>query len=166
MTLADSVRKAIWEVDSRQPVFRVVTMEESAADTLVIRRVSAIIFVFFSAVALFLTVIGIYGVVSYLVAQQTREIGIRIALGAQASTVIRMVLAYSLRVALVGLAVGLPVAFLTARLLSTLLYQVRTSDPTVFFSVPLLLCVVALFASWIPALRASRVQPLEALRAE
>jgi ABC-type antimicrobial peptide transport system permease subunit len=141
-------------------------MDEAAADTLAIRRVSAVIFVFFSAVALFLSVIGIYGVVSYLVAQQTREIGIRIALGAQASAVVRMIVGYSVRVSLIALAAGVPIAFAVAHLLRTLLYQVRVSDPVVFVAVPVLLCGVAALASWVPAVRASRVQPLDALRAE
>jgi predicted permease len=166
MTLVEAVRKSILTVDSRQSVFRIVSMDEAAADTMTLRRVSAVIFIFFAVVALFLSVIGIYGVVSYLVAQQTREIGIRIALGAQSSTVLRMILGYSLRVSLVGLVIGVPIALAITRLMGALLFHVRASDPAVFIFVPLLLCAVALVASWVPALRASRVQPLEALRCE
>jgi putative ABC transport system permease protein len=166
MSLAEPVRQAIAKVDSRQSIFRVMSMEEAAADTTAVRRVSAMIFVAFAVVALFLTVVGIYGVVSYLVAQQTKEIGIRIALGASTASVMRMVLAYSLRVALIGLAIGVPAAFAISRLLGSLLFRVRTSDPAVFVAVPLVLCAVAVFAAFLPALRASRVEPLQALRAE
>jgi len=165
-SLADPVRRAIWSVDKSQSIFRVVTLDEAAADTTVIRRISAMIFVFFAGVALFLSVIGIYGVVSYLIAQRTREIGIRIALGAPAARVMRMVLWYSLRVALIGLAIGVPAAFGVSRLLRALLFHVGTTDPLVFIAVPVLLCGVAVIAAWVPATRASRVQPMDALRNE
>jgi predicted permease len=164
--LADPVRRAIWSVDKSQSIFRVMTLDEAAADTIIIRRISAMIFVFFAGVALFLSVIGIYGVVSYLIAQRTREIGIRIALGAPAARVMRMVLGYSLRVAMIGLAIGVPVAFGVSRLLRALLFHVGTTDPLVFITVPVLLCAVAVIAAWVPATRASRVQPMDALRNE
>ena len=117
-------------------------------------------------VALLLGVIGIYGVVSYVVSQRATEIGIRLALGAAPNGVSRMIVRQSAIVALAGMAVGLAAAFAGSRFIASLLYGVSPRDPAVFATTALLLCGVALLACWFPARRAARISPLEALRAE
>ena len=120
----------------------------------------------FGACALLLAAIGIYGLMAYSVEQRTQEIGIRLALGAQTSQVRRMVIVQGMTLALVGLAIGLGAAFGIARLITTLLFGVSARDPLVFTAVPALLAAVALLAVWLPARRASSVDPLIALRYE
>jgi ABC-type antimicrobial peptide transport system permease subunit len=120
----------------------------------------------FAALALTLAAIGIYGVLAYLVSQRTREIGIRMAVGAAPSSVLRLVVGRGLRLALQGVVLGLIAAFTGARLMAALLYQIQPRDPVTFVTVPLVLSVVAILASIIPALRAMRVDPIDALRTE
>jgi ABC-type antimicrobial peptide transport system permease subunit len=120
----------------------------------------------FGASALLLAAIGIYGLMAYSVAQRTQEIGIRLALGAEASDVKNMVVMQGLKLTIAGIVIGLGCAFLLTRLLAALLFGVTARDPVVFGSVPLLLALVALVAVWIPARRASRVDPILALRYE
>ena len=124
------------------------------------------IFVFFAATALALAAMGIFGVMSYLVVQRTREIGIRMALGAQPAAVLKMIVGQSLRVAIVGLVLGTAVAVGLTRFLASLLFEVAPLDSLTFVLVPLLLCAVAMAAAWLPARRASAVQPMVALRHE
>jgi ABC-type antimicrobial peptide transport system permease subunit len=120
----------------------------------------------FAILALALAAIGIYGVLAYTVGQRTREIGIRMALGARGSEVIGMVLWHGMRLILIGAAVGIAGALALSRLLSRLIYGVSTSDPLVFTVVPLVLIGVAFVASYVPAMRATTIDPIEALRAE
>jgi ABC-type antimicrobial peptide transport system permease subunit len=120
----------------------------------------------FGAAALLLAAIGLYGLLAYSVEQRTQEIGIRLALGADAGGVRRMIVWQGLRLALVGIAVGLAGAFGLSRFLSTLLFGVRASDPAVFVGVPIVLAIVAIAAAWVPARRASRVDPVQAMRYE
>jgi ABC-type antimicrobial peptide transport system permease subunit len=120
----------------------------------------------FGAAALLLAAIGLYGLMAYSVEQRTQEIGIRLALGADAHGVRRMVVRQGLRLAIIGIVVGLACAFGLTRFISSMLYGVRAWDPTVFVGVPIVLTIVAFLAAWIPARRASRVDPIQALRYE
>ncbi len=119
-----------------------------------------------TGVAVFLGAIGLFGVISYVVGQRTREIGVRAALGAQSSAVIGMVVRHALTVTGVGAVLGLAGAFGLTRLMETLLYEVSATDPVTFIAAPVLLIAISLLATWLPARRASRVNPVEALRAE
>src|SRR6266568_285899 len=166
MALANSMRQAIWTVDKDQAIFRALSMEEAAWESSALRRISMIIFAFFAATALALSALGIFGVVAYLVAQRTREIGIRMALGAQRGAIVRMVVGQSFRVSAAGLALGTAAALAATRFLGSLLFQVRALDPMTFVAVPAVLCAVALVAAWAPARRAARVDPIVALRYE
>ena len=129
-------------------------------------RVSMTVLALFGALGLVLSSLGIYGVLSFLVGRRTREIGIRMALGAQRTDVLRLILWRGLLLTMVGLVIGLSVAFASTRFLETQLYEVKIYDPFTYLSVGLLLLVVSLLASYLPARRAAKVDPLEALRYE
>jgi len=163
---AAAARAEIWSVDKDQPVYNVRSMEGLLAGSLSERRFTALLLGVFAALALFLAAVGIYGVISYLITQRTREIGIRIALGAQGRDVLRLVLGQGLAPALAGVALGLAGAAALSRLMSGLLYGVSAADPLTFAGVSLLLSGVAFLACYIPARRATRVDPLVALRHE
>jgi predicted permease len=161
-----AIRSSIKEINSEQVMYNVQTMEEIIADSLAARRVSMIVLGVFAALALGLASMGIYGVISYLVGQRTREIGIRMALGAKQAEVLRMILSEGLRMTLIGIAVGLVAAFGLTRLMANLLFGVSATDPLTFAGVGLILTVVALAACYVPARRAMRVDPMVALRYE
>jgi ABC-type antimicrobial peptide transport system permease subunit len=141
-------------------------MNEVIAGTLAERHFSMILLDSFAVVALLLASVGLYGVISYLVGQRTQELGIRIALGARSTNVLRLVLAQGMKMALAGVALGLVAAFGLTRLLTNMLFGVSTTDPATFALISFLLISVALMACFIPALRATRVDPLLALRSE
>jgi ABC-type antimicrobial peptide transport system permease subunit len=163
-SLVPSVRVALRDVAPDQPIFLVKTMNDVISDSLQSRKLTLSLLAIFASLALLLSAAGIYGVMSYAVSQRQREIGIRMALGARASTVTRMILSEAGTLAAIGLAIGLIAAALLTRVLSSMLYGVGTHDPLTFVAVALLLVGVALAASMLPAVRASKVDPLRAMR--
>jgi len=165
-SLATAVRNVIRPADAELPVFRVTTMEQLVAASLAQRRFTLAALGLFAGVALLLAAVGLYGVLAYVVAQRTHEIGIRMALGAQAGDVRKMIVRQGLALALLGVALGLTGALALTRAMTSLLFEVKATDPMTFVSIPLLLMAVALFACWIPARRATKVDPLVALRSE
>jgi len=166
MTLAAAIRGAVWEVDADQPVASVRSMREVLDSELTSRNTQMTLVGGFAALALLLAAVGLYGVLSYTVAQRTAEIGLRMALGAQASTVVRGVLRSALGLAAIGIALGLAGAFGVTRFLSSFLFGVSPMDPATFAAVAVLLIVVTSVASWVPARRAASVDPVSALRSE
>jgi predicted permease len=166
LSLASSVRNAIWAVDKDQTVANIDSMEHIVAGAVARQRFSMLLLAIFAGIALVLAAVGIYGVMSYSVAQQTREIGIRMALGAQRGDVLRMTVKQGLKLVGLGLVIGLVAAFILTRVMATLLFGISATDPLTFFSISLVLLAVAILASYIPALRATRVDPMIALRAQ
>jgi putative ABC transport system permease protein len=166
MSLGEAATRAVWSVDPDQATFDIMTMEQRIADTIWHRRLSRNLFVIFAALALALSAIGVYGVMSYTVSQRTREIGVRLALGAQGRVVIKMILVEALRLILIGGAIGLGAAFGLSRSIKSLLFGVNAIDPLTFAGVSLLLVLVALVAGYLPARRAAKVDPVIALRSE
>jgi predicted permease len=164
--LVSSVRQAIREVDSDQPVSNVATMAELLGAEAAQRRMGMIMLVAFAALALLLASLGIYGVLAYFVTQHTKEIGVRLALGASPRNILFLVLKKGMGLTLLGVAIGIAVSFALTRLMSSLLFGVKAADPLTFVIVPLLLGLVALLACAIPARRATKVDPMVALRYE
>jgi putative ABC transport system permease protein len=165
-SMTTAIRDAIWAVDKDQPVFKVVSMEQLAAESVTLRRVSMLLVVAFAALALVLASVGVYGVISYSVSQRTHEIGVRMALGAQARDVLTMLVKEGMILALIGVGLGLAAGFALTRFMASLLYGVGTMDPETFVLVPILLVGVAIVACFIPARRATKVDPMIALRYE
>ena len=165
-SMAATVRNAVWEIDKDQPVSNIRTMEEILLESIARQRFSMLLLAIFAAVALTLAAVGIYGVMSYSVAQRTHEIGIRMALGAQTGAVLKLAVGYGLKLVIAGVVIGLIAAFALTRVMSTLLYGVTATDPTTFTLISLLLVGVAALASYIPARRATKVDPIIALRYE
>ena len=164
--LMDSIRSVSKQISGDQVIYGVQTMNEIISDTIQDQRFSMILLGAFAALALLLASVGIYGVVSYLVGQRTNEIGIRMALGAQQRDVLRLILSGGLRMTLAGVALGIVAALALTRLMANLLYGVSASDPLTFAAVAMLLTLVALAACYVPARRATRVDPIVALRYE
>jgi len=166
VALAAAVTDVIHKADSNLPVTHVMTMDGLLTDTISPRRFSATLVGVFAVLAVVLAAVGIYGVMSYTVSQRTQEIGVRMALGAQLTSVRRMILGQTLKLTLIGVALGLAGAFVVARFLTSLLFGVGVYDPLTFLGVAVLLVAVALAASYVPARRAMRVHPIVALRYE
>jgi putative ABC transport system permease protein len=166
LALAPSIQRQVLAVDPDQPVYKVATMQQLMADSVARSRLSMLLLAVFAAAALLLAAVGIYGIVAYTVAQRLHEMGIRMALGASRFDLIRLVLAQSLRTALIGIAVGLVGAAFLTRFLSSLLFSVRAADPVTFTLVALGLVAITLLASYVPARRATSVDPMNALRVE
>jgi putative ABC transport system permease protein len=166
LALAEPATRVVWSLDPDQSTFNLTTMERRIAGAIWQRRVSGALFVIFALLALALAAIGIYGVMSYATEQRTREIGVRLAMGAQTRDVLRLVIGQGARLIALGLGAGLVVAFAVTRLMTSLLYQVSAVDPMTFALAPLLLAAVALAACYLPARRATKVDPIVALKCE
>jgi len=166
LTFVSAIRNQVQAVDKDQPISNVHTMEERLAGTVSQRRFNLILLAIFAGLALSLGAIGIYGVMSYMVTQRGHEIGVRMALGAQRGDVIRLVLRQGMTLTLTGVLVGLIAAFGLTRLLRNLLFDLSATDPLTFFITALILALVALTACYLPARRATKVDPMVALRAE
>jgi putative ABC transport system permease protein len=166
MLLASPVRSALRNIDPEQPVTRIRTMDRVIEESIGGRRFPMLLLGAFSLVALVLAAIGVYGVVSYIVSQRTREIGIRMALGARAAEVVGMVVRRSLSPIAAGILVGVTASVMVSRLLGTLLYEVTPHDPAVLAVIVFLLGASAVVACLIPARRAASVDPLVVLKEE
>jgi ABC-type antimicrobial peptide transport system permease subunit len=166
LDIAVAIRQGAEKVVSSAVLYDVRPMEEIVSRSISTQRLTMFLLSAFSALALILSAVGIYGVISYLNGQRTHEIGVRVALGASRSDVLRMVLGEGLKITLIGIAVGLAAALGLTRLITSLIYGVGTTDPITFASVAILLSSVALLACYIPARRAMRVDPMMALRYE
>jgi len=165
-SMLNALEQAMWSVDPGIPVFEAISMDDLAGQTLAIRRASSTLFAGFAILALILACIGIYGVMAYAVTQRTQEIGVRMALGARRSDVLRLVLGSGFRLALTGIVIGVAGALVCSRLLRSLLFNVSAIDPLVFALAAAGLAAMAMLAAFVPARRASSVDPMSALRAE
>jgi predicted permease len=164
--LASTVRSVVQAVDKDQPVYDLRTMPEVMASSVATPRFNLLLVGVFAALALALAIVGVYGVMSYLVAQRTHEVGVRMALGADARNVLRLVIGHGMKLALIGVGIGLAAAFALTRIMTSLLYSVSPTDPPTFLVIALLLGAVALLACYLPARRATKVDPMIALRYE
>ena len=164
--MTSTLRREVLGLDKDLPIFNVKTMDDVVAASIGSRRLSTSLFSVFAAVALLLAAIGTYGVMAYTVTQRTRELGIRLALGAQRYDVLRLVVIQGMRFVVAGIVLGLIGVFPCTRLLQSLLFGVGATDFPTMLAVTLILGVVAFFACLLPARRASRVDPIEALRSE
>jgi putative ABC transport system permease protein len=166
LAMLPAIEKQVWEIDKDQPVHDAGTMESVLRDWTMQQRITAAVLAAFAGVALVLAGVGLYSVLAYSVSLRTREIGVRVALGASPRSVARLVVGQGLVLTLIGVAVGLAGAFALTRLMASLVFGVSATDPFTFAAVALLLVAVAVAASYLPARRAARIDPMEALRAE
>jgi ABC-type antimicrobial peptide transport system permease subunit len=164
LSLAGTVRRTVWEIDKDQPVSDINSMEQVVSESVARERFSMLLLGAFAGLALLLAAVGIYGVMSYAIAQRTREIGIRMALGARRSDVLQLALGEGLRLVSVGVLIGLAAAFVLTRVMASLLFGVTPTDAATFITISVMLMSVATLASYIPALRATKVDPIFALR--
>jgi predicted permease len=165
-SLASAVRREVASVDPEQPIARMSTLEQTLSESVAPRRFNMLLLGIFAAIALALSTVGVYGVVAYSVSQRTHEVGIRMALGAQRSDVLRMVVGKGLQLTLIGVGIGILGALAVTRFLSSMLFGVKPTDPLTFIAVSLILIAVALAACYLPARRAAKVDPMVALRYE
>jgi putative ABC transport system permease protein len=163
-SLVEAIRSEIKTIDAGVPVSQVRTMESVVSDSLAQRRMNMSLLVVFAALAALLAGVGIYGVMSYSVAERTHEIGVRMALGASSGAVVGMIIFAAARVTALGIAAGIAAALATTRVMSSLLFEVSAADPLTYALIAALLAGVALIASYVPARKAARVDPMVALR--
>jgi putative ABC transport system permease protein len=166
LSIFSAVRAAVQSLDKHQAFYDVRTLEERLRGSIAQQRFQTLLLTLFAALALTLTAVGLYGVMAYSVAQRTQELGIRIALGAQSRDVLRLVVKQGMTLTFIGVALGLSGALALTRLLKNLLFSVSPTDPLTFAVIVLLLASVALLACFVPARRATKVDPLVALRCE
>ncbi len=164
--LISAAQAQVWALDKNQPISKVQTMEQRVANSVAAPRFQTFLLGIFGALGLLLAVVGIYGVISYSVSQRTHEMGIRMALGAEPRQVLRLVLMQGLKLALIGVAIGVAASLVLTRLMASLLFGVSATDPVTFAGVAIVLTIVALAACYVPARRAMKVDPMEALRYE
>ncbi len=164
--IVPTLTKEVQSLDNALPLLRIKTLDEYVSDSIVGTRFEAVLLGIFGMLAFVLTAVGLYGVISYAVVQRTREMGIRLALGATRSAILGMVVKNGMLLACAGAVIGLAAAFLLTRLIATLLFGVGPADPLTFLCVPVALITVAMLASYVPARRAARVDPMVALRYE
>ena len=165
-TMVTAVRKELARLDPTLPLARVRTLEDLVSNAQSRPKLLTLLLTLFGSVALVLATVGIYGVISYSVARQSKEFGVRMALGAQRGDVLGIVLGRGMHLGVIGIGIGLVGAMILTRFLSAMLFGVTPTDPITFVVVSLLLGVVAFLASYLPALRATRIDPMEALRSE
>ena len=166
LTLATAVRNEVLAIDKNQPIFDVKTLDQRVNDSVAVSRSLMLLFSAFALLALVLAAVGIYGIVSYSVTQRTHEIGIRMALGARAGNVLSLIMKNGVTLVLTGIVIGIAGALALTRFLTTLLFGVTPTDSVTFVVVSFVFFVIAMVASLIPAVRATRVDPLVALRYE
>ncbi|MGC2388380.1 MAG: FtsX-like permease family protein, partial [Candidatus Acidiferrum sp.] len=165
-TLVDEVKQQVWSLDRQIPVSDIQSMNSLMAESLAQQRFNLLLLGLFAALALVLSAVGIYGLMAYAVSQRTHEIGVRVAVGAQQRDVLRLIVGDGAKLAFFGIAIGIVAAFALTRLMASLLFEVAPTDPETFAVVAVLLAAVALMACYIPARRATRVDPMVALRYE
>jgi putative ABC transport system permease protein len=165
-SVAGAIRAAAREIDPDRPLTTFRSMEQISGDSIAPRRIAMLLLSVFSGLALALAAVGIYGVMAYAASQRTREIGVRMALGARPGDVLTLVLRQSGRLVLLGIVLGLVAAAALTRLMATLVFDVKTTDPMTYALMPAVLLAVAFLASCLPARRASKVDPMVALRYE
>ena len=166
VALIPAVRNEIWSIDKELPIYDVSTMKDVVAESLAQRRFTLWLLTSFAGIALLLAAIGLYGVISYSVTQRTREMGVRMALGASPRDLLRLILGSGTRLAAIGIAAGILAALILTRFMTSMLFGVHPADPLTFAAVSLLLLIVILFASYVPARRAAKIDPMVALRYE
>jgi putative ABC transport system permease protein len=164
--MVKTAEQALWSVDPDMPVFRAITMDALASQTLALRRASSVLISGFAVLALLLASIGIYGVMAYSVTQRTQEIGVRMALGAQRTDVLQLIIGFGVQLTLAGVVIGLGCALASTRLLESLLFEVSAINLPIFSSTAAVLVAVAILASYLPARRAASIDPMQALRTE
>jgi ABC-type antimicrobial peptide transport system permease subunit len=165
-SLARSIQQEVQALDRDVPVYRIKTLDQYLGVAVAQPKFNALLLSLFAGLALLLTAIGLYGVMAYAVVQRAQEIGIRIALGAQTGDVLKMVLRQGLKLTMLGLAIGLAAAYALTRYMQSLLFGVKATDLSTFAAIALTLIAVALVACWVPARRATKVDPMIALRCE
>ena len=164
--LIAAARQQVASIDPNQPIYNIRTMDEIRGESVAPQRLNLTLLSIFAGIALVLAIVGIYGVMSYSVTQRTHEIGIRMAIGAQPRDVFRMVIGHGMTLTIIGIAFGLVGAFALTRLMTTMLFGVKPTDPATFASIAVMLTGVALVACYIPGRRATKVDPVVSLRYE